>query len=546
MDVKGAIFDLSTIRSILTKIDDFSYSENFLEGVNGFNNNPLRKFKNEFPDVMKALSVLDNTIFKPYKLADSQEFVVHFENDVAEMDCATFIDIDGIPFFVDIEVKNTEHIDQIKDQFLKRENEHLSQLNLNENYILLGFLDGVFKYGIVKHSTKRIVINTLVGLSTFIGTKPFNKINIKPLIKAVEGVLKIQDVKKRIQDNNFKYYVATKDAIDFVISNVQTNGKKVAIIFGNAGSGKTVVALSLFFGFQETKFLLLNRNLYDSLSMYQYYGSKKCFFGTNQFIDSLSENSVAIIDECQRLSLADVVTISQKAKATILLGDNNQAFAYCDSLLNENELKEYITNNSNIDGNDIAVKKLKKTARYNSKVNKLLESLHNTYTINDYHDSISEKVGDEFDIDITMSEEVFVSKFTSMASTSKIYMPLIGVRETTIKIGEKSFNVAGFEDGGFSFRSYYDNYIGNTFHAISFDIDNSFVFLKGVGIIKINNQFYLYEKNKSSSTITDDYLRKFGNQINILFTRGRKSLHILTDDFYVYAYLNFKIKRGIK
>lgn len=545
MDVKGAVLDLSTIRSISKQIDTFDYSEDYLAGVNGFNTNPLKRFKKEFPDVIKALSVLDDILFKPKKILDTQEFVIHFENDVAEMDCVTFLDIDGTPFFVDIEVKETEHLDQLREQFTKRETDNLPQLNVNENYILLGFLKGSFKMGVVKESKIKQEIKNITELMNFISKRNINRLNIIPLIKAVEGILKIQDVKKKIQDNVFKYYSATKDAIDFTIDNIK-NGKNVAIIYGNAGSGKTVIALSLFFGIKNAKFLLLNKNLYSSLSMYQYYSVKKCFYGTDQFIDSIDDNTIAIVDECQRLSLSDILRISQKAKATVLLGDNNQAFAYGDSLFNENELRDYIVNNSAIDIDKIAVKRLKKTARYNSKVNKLLESLHNTYSINNYKDVVNDKVGDEFAIDVTMSEESFISKFNSISSTSKIYMPLISVRDTKISIGGRDFNVAGIEDGDFSFRSYYENYIGNTFHAISFDIDNSFVFLKGVGVLKRGDELFLYEKSKDESTIDENYLKKFSNQINILFTRGRKSLHILADDFYTYSYLNFKIKKGIK
>ena len=546
MDVKGAILDLSTIRSIFKVIDTFDYSDGYLEGVNGFNINPLRKFKSEFPDVIKAIAVLDNSLFKNSSIFNSQKFVVHFENDVAEMDCATFLDIDGNPFFVDIEVKNTEHIDQLREQFSRRENDNLPQLNLNENYILLGFMNGVFKLGVIKSEKERKEINALSDFLVFLKDKELKTINVIPLIKAVEGVLKIQDVKKKIQDGSFKYYVATREGFDFAVDNIKNN-KRVVIVYGNAGSGKTVIALSLFYGVQDTKFLLLNKNLYESLSMSQYYYSQRCFFGTDQFIDSLTPNTIAVIDECQRLSLSDVIKISEKAKATVFLGDQNQAFTYYDSLLDENELKKYIASTSStINSDDIVAKRLKKTARYNSKVNKLLETLHNNYPIVNYTNEINDKVGDEFEVDITMCEDEFVSKYISLSSNSKIYMPLVNTHGNPLTLGGKTFNVAGFEDGGFSFRSYYENYIGNTYHAISFDIDNSFVFLKGVGVRKKDGQLFLYEIGRNESLITDDYLHKFNNQINILFTRGRKSLHILADNFYTYSYLNFKIKKGIK
>ncbi len=545
MDIKGAIINLSTFRSLYKIIDNFDYSSGFLKGVDGFNLNPLDKFKEEFSDVVKAIEQLDAHIFKKHELQSKHEFVVHFENDVAEMDCVTFLNINNAPFFVDIEVKNTEHFEQLDDQFENRETDTLPQLNLSENYLLIGFLNGKHKKSILKHGSKRIVIEKINDLVNALQHLNNEIIDTRLLLKDVEGILKIQDVKNKIVANDFKYYSATRDAINSIVDNIK-NGKKIIIVHGNAGCGKTVIALSLFFKYQDVKLLVINKNLYNVLSLSRYYRNNTCFFGTNSFINAISTKDVAIIDECQRLSCSDIKEISSRAKCVVLLGDSNQAFTRSDVLLDENELKNSLIESYGFCDSEIVTKKIKKTARYNSKVNQLLEILHNGLPINSCTNSIKEKVGDEFAIDITMSSTSFMDKYNSLSSSSRIYTPFFHDMPTSIKVGGTVFNVAGKDDGSFSVSNYYSNFIGNTFHAISFDVDNSFVILARVGLCRRNEMFFFYDRNCDPNSLSEEELLKFSNQINILFTRGRKSLHILTDDFYVYSYLNYKIKRGVK
>ena len=547
MDINGAVLNLSEIRSIAKEIDSFNFADGFLLGVNGFSLKPLKKFdNNEFKSVINALNFLDSNIFKEKNVSDSQEFVIHFQNDVAEMDCVTFLTLDNTPYFIDIEVKETIHLEQLEEQLSKREEDSFVQLNFDKNYIFIGFLNGKFEFAVVKNDHQRTLYKDFEKFK-----EVFNQLNIvdaidvKSVLKDVQSILKIQDIDKKIQNSSLKLYSATRDAISFVEDNVK-NGKKVLIIYGNAGCGKTVAALFLFYKYQNVKFLVLNKNLYTSLRLYNYYKIGTCFFGTDQFIDHLDNNSIAIIDECQRIKLNDLTRIIGKTRAVVLLGDDNQAFAPSDSLLNEEELKSYLLSKGIVEEKDIATKKMKKTARYNSRVNNLLEVLHNHTPIHGYATQINDKVGDEFTIKVTMSESEFLEKYKGNFTYSKMYMPYRSNMPDSITINGTKFLVAGKEDPTFSIANYYSSVVGNTYHAISFDVDNSFVILKNTGIIKSNDEFYFYEKSKNPETINDEYLKKFSNQINILFTRGRKSLFILTDDFYVFSYLNFKIRRGIR
>ena len=420
MDIKGAIFNLDTIRSLYGIIDQFNFSDGFINGVDGFNLSPLNKFKDEFPGVIKTLEWLDVNVFSLKSLSGKHEFVIHFENDVAEMDCVTFLTINDTPYFVDIEVKDTEHIDQLEEQFEERENNSLPQLNFSENYILIGFLNGSFEKAVVKTKDKRQVIldvNDFKGVFSHLSNK---MIDIKLVLKDVEGILKIQDVKNKIASKEFKYYSATKDALDSIEANIR-NGKKILIVYGNAGCGKTVVALSLFYKYKNIKLLVLNKNLYSVLSLRQFYENGTCFFGTNQFIDSLSSESVAVVDECQRLNHYDISRMASKAKAVVLLRDYNQAFAYGDSLLTEEELKQMLITQYSISEDDISTKRMKKTARYNSRVNRLLEVLHNNSPINGYANEVKDKVGEEYSVDVTMSEREFIDKYEGSNGFSKIY-----------------------------------------------------------------------------------------------------------------------------
>ena len=546
MDINGAILNLSEIRSISKHIETFNYSEGFLLGVNGFSLNPLKSFRDEFKSVVEALMFLDNAIFKEKNVLDNQEFVFHFQNDVAEMDCVTFLTINKVPFFVDIEVKDTPHIDQLKDQLDTREKDSLIQLNFEKNYIFIGFMNGLFKFAVVKSDSVRTVYEDFESFKVFFaGLDGTVSIDVRSLLKDVQSILKIQDIKAKIQNNNLKLYSATRDVINFVEDNIK-NKKRLLIIYGNAGCGKTVAALSLFYKYKNIKFLVLNKNLYSSLHLYEFYKNGTCFFGTDQYINGLDSQSIAIVDECQRLTIYDLTRIIQKARAVILLGDNNQAFCPNDLLLNEEEIKDYLVSKAVLDSDLIVTKRMKKTARYNSKVNNLLEVLHNNLPIIGYANQIKEKVGDEFSIGITMSENEFFEKYKGNINFSKLYMPIVSPMPNNIIINGRSFSVAGKEDPSFSIENYYFTTIGNTYHAISFDVDNSFVVLKNIGLTKRNEQFYLYDKNRNPDLLTDEYLRKFSNQINILFTRGRKSLYILVDDFYVFSYLNFKIRRGVR
>ncbi len=77
-------------------------------------------------------------------------------------------------------------------------------------------------------------------------------------------------------------------------------------------------------------------------------------------------------------------------------------------------------------------------------------------------------------------------------------------------------------------------------HAISVDVENNFVFLRNVYVINKAKKDIL--ANKFLTTSTQENITKFLNELNILFTRGKKTLNIYTEDLSVYLYLNKKLK----
>lgn len=50
-------------------------------------------------------------------------------------------------------------------------------------------------------------------------------------------------------------------------------------------------------------------------------------FNTKKFIENLSSDDLAIVDECQRLSLEDMKMIVEKSKCAVFFGDEKQAWS---------------------------------------------------------------------------------------------------------------------------------------------------------------------------------------------------------------------------
>lgn len=242
---------------------------------------------------------------------------------------------------------------------------------------------------------------------------------------------------------------------------------------------------------------------------------------------------LSIVDECQRLSIKDIVEIVKKSKFTFLFGDNKQAFFKNNILDSGKQLKEKLENEYRF---NVSLRVLKKSRRYNDEVNIALEFLTNP---SNKKPKIS--LPTDYKIDVFYDENKFIDEYESTTGIKKIYTPIYHSCNELI-IGNRKFIKAKYNDDGFSVWSDSANYYGITFHALSFDIDHCFVYLKSTNMIKFNNKQYIFYKNNIEGIEYSD-IQIYMNELNVLFTRGRKSLKILADDIETYLYLNSLINK---
>lgn len=149
-----------------------------------------------------------------------------------------------------------------------------------------------------------------------------------------------------------------------------------------------------------------------------------------------------------------------------------------------------------------------------------------------------------YDIYITFKQSTFLGKYNSCDGLKKIYVPVSDTSDKTIEIDGKQFLCATKIDDGFSADKKDETKYGNTFHALSFDIDHCFIYLPNTKWIKFHNKDFLFS-NKLEKTESE--ITRYQNELNVLFTSGRKSLTICTDNISAYLLLRkrwLKMKNG--
>ena len=127
-----------------------------------------------------------------------------------------------------------------------------------------------------------------------------------------------------------------------------TSDKEKGILcYGNAGCGKSVLALKIFNDLKESKILILNPKLYFTLNMSYYYHKGRASYKAYQFLEDITENDIVIVDECQRLTEEQIITIVNKCKKFIFFGDEKQSFKPEENLFTLKEMQKFINKNSN-------------------------------------------------------------------------------------------------------------------------------------------------------------------------------------------------------
>ena len=525
MNVKG----LKMNRPLINLLASKGESIQVFKGIESFNNYVWTGFdKREFFCLIDAYRYLENIgLFS--NLNDENVFIFNYSTDVTEMDIVTVLSDENGPIFIDIEVKNSEDLrvnDTMSIQINKRIKDHLPQLIKNNRFLVIGVVNNNFHTAHYYDGKQINNINDFAKLKEIIlAMSQFN--NVEEYLTKFSDMASISKVCSDIKKGEYKFFEETNKIYELFVSKINTNN--AFVIYGNAGTGKSVLALRLFFGIENTKLLLMNSKLYYALELGgNLYTTERTTFNTKNFINSLNENTIAIVDECQRLSLEDIETIVSKAKITFLFGDNKQAFVTGNTLLSCDDLTKHLKSKGYI----VSKKNLKKSRRYSDEVNKSLSFLTSKSM------RIKEKtLLNNYAVNIYFEEKKFIDKYETCDGVKKLYSPTFDV-DSNIEIGGKVFNRASKREDKFSLWSGGDNYYGTTYHALSFDVDHCFVYLPETIITSYKGKNFLFttKKEKNSEDI-DLYL----NELNILFTRGKKSLNILVKDIETYLYLNEKI-----
>ena len=502
-----------------------------LQGIEEFKKFSWSNFvKQEFADLINCMNTLETAgIFN--NINDNQLFIFNYYTDVTEMDIVTvLLDKEDTNIVIDIEFKSGEFAEEKLDsQISKRINEHMNQLFLNGKYIVIGMTDRGF-YKACYYDSKALVeisqMSDLVGIFHTLRNNEY----VEAILTQANNLAGIHSLYNDMENGKFKYYEETKRTTELILKKI-VDGYKAVVCLSNPGTGKTVVAFKLFFENEDTMFLIMNQKFYNSLGLTKYFVEGRCFFGSDTFLHQDLADKIVIVDEAQRLSKEFILKIINKSKATIIFGDTGQSFMVNDLELDGHKIINYLREN----GIYVYNKELKRSKRYNDSVEKALNFLTSKAS------TIKEKIKlEDYEINLYYDVTDFLTEYHNCKSGKKMFTTYNYRDQTNIMVGDEIFTMADKDFYSFSVSTGPENFIGHTLHAISFDVENNFVYLKGVKVIKRKNKDILYKDE--GYFCTEENITKFLNELNILFTRGKKSLAIYTDDLEVYLYLNKKLK----
>ena len=503
-----------------------------LQGLEEFKKFNWSNFiKQEFESLIKCINDLENDKVL-INISDSQLFIFNYYTDVTEMDIATVLsDKEGKNIIIDIEYKSGLAAEEKLDiQLVKRIQDHMQQLFLNEKYVVITMSDKGFYRASYYNSKDNIDISTIDELKNLFDSF-INNNYVETILTQANDLAGIHNLYSKMETGEFKYYEETKRTTEFIMQKID-EGKKAVVCLSGPGTGKTVVAFKLFFENKNTLFLILNQKFYNSLGLTKFFISGRCYFGSDTFLKQDLSDKIVIIDEVQRLTKEKILEITQASKATIIFGDTGQSFMSNDLDLDGHKLVQYLKDN------DIYVhcKELKRSKRFNDSVEKTLNFLSSRVQI------LKENIVlEDYSINLFYDVNDFLKSYHTCKDGKKMFTTYDYHNKSSLLIGDEIFYMADRDFYTFSISVGYENYIGHTLHAISFDVENNYIYLKNVSVKRKNGKDILVKSdgdNKSEEKIT-----KFLNELNILFTRGKKSLNIYTNDLEVYLLLNKKLKQ---
>jgi hypothetical protein len=460
-----------------------------------------------------------------------------------ELDLSFFVTYKNKLTWVDFEEKTLsqggdkeETRKKLEEQIEKHSNEILENYKNDCSYLIIGYIDNTFVKCLLKESEKsKANLKYEELLSVLQNSIPVE--NSETIISDLQHLGNVRNTIKEISTKKFKFFKTTTSYTKSIEA-LYENGGKAAVCYGGAGSGKTIIAFNLLLNSKysdKVKLLLMNKKFYYSLGLDLYYFQKKCFYGSNAFLDEIDADTIAVIDEAQRLPFDTLIEIVMKAKFTVILGDSNQSFYFSDNIMSMDELVDAIQSK----GIDCKGKTIAKFCRYNQETHELIQQL----TSIDGRKKLLNNFNEEncnYSFEIYNNLSVFLNDYLREDS-KKLFIPT----KDRYSFSPFLFENKKFEllENGEDIFSYPDreevSYIGDTFHAISFDVENCYVLLNNTGLSSIGKNQIL--TNKLSQNHTPEYDRQYLNELNVLFTRGTKSLHIYAKDVYAYLFLRMRL-----
>lgn len=533
--MKGIVLNYKMIKQISEHKPERLTNEDIAK-INKLEDKNVSITKREFIQIISVLeSIIEKRGFS--KLPDSQLFFVNFSNSISEFDVLIILKDKGGNVIVNIEVKSLHGVvekeevkTKLKKQVINKVDEHLPQMFIEDKYMVLGYIDNEYNYGFFKENDKNKKELTENEALNYLSELHFNgQANL--ILQMSDKLSDIQNVYRKMKNGTFKMYAINKRILEKINNALQI--KQVIMCLAKPGYGKTVLALDLFFNNPRTKLLILNQKFYYTFSMTEYYSHNRAFYGTDAFIEHLEEDTVAIIDEAQRLSKSQLKSIIDNSKKVIIFGDTSQAFNETDEFIDEVTYEEAVRNCVD---EDYEIIKLKNPIRYSDEVDRALKYLY---------DRRAEKRDlrklRNFKIAVYNAEDEFFKEYNSIQGNKKIYKMYTSptlYKNIVVDVngGTFTYSLAPKDVWNFAVLGNIPLF-GHTHHAISFDSENVFLYL--------DNLVYSEErKSPVANNINvedDEKYKKYLNELEILLTRARKSLHIYVNDLKSYLWFNEKI-----
>ena len=302
------------------------------------------------------------------------------------------------------------------------------------------------------------------------------------------------------------------------------------IINGLARTGKTVMAMRLLSKYQNSRLIIMNEHFYDDLV--RIFRMNKEAFPSDRLIchtklgiiEYLKKSDILIIDEAQRLSSTQIQSlIENKDNINILLGDELQS-------INHRYDKGIETIKNELNSKQIGYKEYLLTFSLGLPSN-VLHSIKYILNNNIIHTG---QYLNNYEIEVYNDEKSFISTYKKDDCFKK-HMATIYMSE-----GDYDLTIGDFQRVSakkirhypyFLDRNIKDKCMVTTYELISRELDNVYIYVPHTVICDEKGLHY-------TNRTLDKYML---NQIYVLMTRAKCSIHIFCEDKQTYAYFKKRI-----